>query len=319
METAAVTPTGRITPEDIGLWEDDQIEGLKRIVEFAHSQGQKIGVQIGHAGRKASTVAPWLSENDTAVEEAGGWPEDTVAPSAIAFADSYPHPTALTKEGIEEIKRAFADAAKRAVKAGFDVVEIHSAHGYLLHQFLSPVSNKRTDKYGGSFENRTRLTLEVVHLVRSALPNNMPLFVRVSGDDWLQNEPDVSESWTIDQTVKLASLLAQKGVDLIDVSSGGVHPKQKITRGPGYQSHFAKAVKAAVGNSAAVSAVGTITNGPFAEQLLQDGLDAVFIGRWFQKNPGLVWTFAEELGVEIHVAKQISWAFGGRAGGRSKT
>lgn len=319
METAAVTPTGRITPEDNGLWEDGQIGGLKRIVEFAHSQGQKIGIQIGHAGRKASTVAPWLSESATAVEEVGGWPEDTVAPSAIAFADSYPHPTALTKEGIEDIKRAFADAARRAVRAGFDVVEIHSAHGYLLHQFLSPVSNKRTDEYGGSFENRTRLTLEVVELVRSSLPQDMPLFVRVSGDDWLQHESDISESWTIDQTVKLASLLAQKGVDLIDVNSGGVHPNQKITRGPGYQSHFAKTVKAGVGNSAAVSAVGIITNGPFAEQLLQDGLDTVFIGRWFQKNPGLVWTFAEELGVEIHVAKQISWPFGGRAGGRTKT
>ncbi|KIV80126.1 hypothetical protein PV11_07647 [Exophiala sideris] len=318
VEATAVTPEGRITPEDSGLWEDGQMAPLKRIVEFAHSQNQKIGIQLGHAGRKASTVAPWLSLGDTAQKEANGWPDDTVAPSAIAFQSSFPHPNALTLEGIQRIKDGFVAAVKRAVEVGFDVIEIHNAHGYLLHEFLSPVSNKRTDQYGGSWENRTRLTREIVEATRAVIPESMPLFLRISADDWLkeQPEPEFAESWTIEDTVKLAPILADLGVDLLDVSSGGIHPKQHIHGGPGYQAPFSKAVKDKVGDSMLVTAVGSITSGHQAEDIAQSGVDGVFVGRYFQKNPGLVWTFAEELGTEIHIANQISWGFGGRAGGK---
>lgn len=177
-EASAVSPEGRITPEDAGIWNDEQVAAWKEITTFAHSQNQKIGIQIAHTGRKASTVAPWLSFHATAPEELDGWPNGVVAPSAITHSDGFPHPKELTKEGIQRIKNAFIDSAKRAVSAGFDVIEIHSAHGYLLHQFLSPISNHRTDEYGGSFENRTRFPLEVVDGVRAAIPADMPLFYR---------------------------------------------------------------------------------------------------------------------------------------------
>jgi 2,4-dienoyl-CoA reductase-like NADH-dependent reductase (Old Yellow Enzyme family) len=253
------------------------------------------------------------------LKEANGWPDDTVAPSAIAFADTYPHPNALTVEGIQRIKDGYVAAAKRAIEIGFDVIEIHNAHGYLLHEFLSPAANKRTDQYGGSFENRTRFTRETVEAVRAVIPKETPLFLRISADDWLKGQDEFPESWTVEDTVKLAPILADLGVDLLDVSSGGIHPSQKIKGGPGYQVPFAKAVKDAVGDKLNVTGVGSITNGPQAEKILsEEGLDATFVGRYFQKNPGLVWTFAEELGVEIHVANQISWGFGGRAGGKGK-
>lgn len=316
VEATAVQPEGRITPEDSGLWQDSQIEPLRRIVEFAHSQSQKIAIQLAHAGRKASTVAPWLSKGDTATEEVNGWPNNVYGPSALSFSEAYPDPKAMTGKDIMEFKKAFIASVKRAIKAGFDVIEIHNAHGYLLHEFLSPVSNKRTDKYGGSWENRVRLTLEVVEEVRAAIPKEMPLFLRISGTDWLDTQNDeFPESWTQADTVKLAPLLAEKGVDLLDVSSGGNHPSQKIVGGESYQAPFAKAVKEKVGDSLFVSTVGTITNGPQAQKLLEEGLDVAFVGRFFQKNPGLVWQFAEELDVEIEAANQIKWGFGGRAGG----
>lgn len=319
VEAASVTPQGRITPEDVGIWEDGHIEGLKRIVEFAHGQGQKMAIQLAHAGRKASTVAPWLSSGATAVKEVNGWPDDVWAPSAIPFSDAFPKPKELTKEGIREVKQAFVSAAKRAVKAGFDVVEIHNAHGYLLHEFLSPVSNKRTDEYGGSFENRTRLTLEVVDAVREVIPKDMPLFLRISGTDWLEGQKDeFPESWTGDQTAQLALILADRGVDLIDVSSAGVHPKQAIEKSEkAYQAGVAKYVKSKVGDKMLITAVGSINEGQQAQKLLDEGLDAVFSGRWFQKNPGLVWSMAEDLGVKITIANQITWAFGGRGGVKS--
>lgn len=178
VEATAVTPEGRISPEDVGLWSDEHTRAFFDIITFAHSQNQKIGIQLCHAGRKASTVAPWLSFHATATEELDGWPDEVVAPSAIQHSPGFPHPKELTLEGIERIKNAFVDAAKRAVEAGFDVIEIHGAHGYLLHQFVSPISNKRTDKYGGSFENRTRLSLEIVDAVRAVIPETMPLFYR---------------------------------------------------------------------------------------------------------------------------------------------
>ncbi|KZF23035.1 FMN-linked oxidoreductase [Xylona heveae TC161] len=319
MESTAVQREGRITPQDLGLWEDGQIEPLARIVDFAHSQDQKIGIQLSHAGRKASTVAPFLSGNATAVKEVGGWPDDVLAPSAIPFSDAYPHPKAMSKEQIDAFKTAFVLAAQRAVKAGFDVVEIHAAHGYLIHQFLSPISNKRTDEYGGSWENRTRLLLEIVDLVRAAIPQDSPLFVRISATDWFDDLKDeFPESWTLADSVRLAPILARQGVDFLDVSSGGVHPKQStsIKSGPGYQAPFALEIKKAVGDKMVVSAVGGIRTASLARDLLDQGIDVVMCGRWFQKNPGLVYAYADELGVEVKMANQIAWGFRGRGAGK---
>lgn len=322
VEATAVQPRGRITPEDSGLWTDAQIPGLKATVDFAHSQSQKIGIQLAHAGRKASTVAPWLSMGNTATHAVGGWPDDVWAPSAIPYNDKFPMPKEMTLSQIEELKRDFVSATRRAVVAGFDVIEIHAAHGYLFGEFMSPASNKRSDQYGGSFENRVRLTLEVVELVRETIPKDMPLFVRISATDWLE-EVEGLKSWTVEESVKLAGLLADRGVDLLDVSSGGNHPKQKIKGGPGYQAPFARRIKEKVGERLLVSTVGSITTGKLAQELLEGGegnvpLDVVMAGRMFQKNPGLVWAWAEELGVSIHVANQIGWGFGGRAAPRPK-
>ncbi|KAK8116616.1 uncharacterized protein PG998_004897 [Apiospora kogelbergensis] len=333
VEATAVQANGRITPQDVGLWEDGQIEPLKRIVEFAHGQSQKIAIQLAHAGRKATCVAPWLDMNAVATKEVGGWPDDVVAPSAIPWLEGVnPTPRALSVEEIAQFKKDFVAAAQRAVKAGFDVIEIHSAHGYLLHEFLSPVSNQRTDNYGGSFENRTRLLLETTEAVRAAIPEDMPLLVRISASDWFefseegselrtQYHPTPESSWTVAQSQKLAPLLAARGVDLLDISSGGAHPKAAapIKAGPGYQSHFSQTIKQSLGESTmAVSAVGGINNGALAEQLLQSGLDVVMAGRWFQKNPGLVYTLADELETDVKMANQIGWGFGGRGKARQK-
>jgi 2,4-dienoyl-CoA reductase-like NADH-dependent reductase (Old Yellow Enzyme family) len=311
VEATAVVAEGRITPEDSGLWQDSQIEPLRKIVEFAHSQNQKIGIQLGHAGRKASTVAPWLSMGDIAGKDLNGWPDNVYGPSAIAYNDKHAQPKEMTKEDIETFKKAFKDSIERALRAGFDFIEIHAAHGYLLSTFHSPASNHRTDDYGGSFENRTRLTIELVELARKTIPDTMPLFLRITATDWLE-ESDI-QGWTLDETVKLAEILAEKGVDLLDVSSGGVHEKQKIKGGPGYQVPFSKAVKDKVGDKMAVSAVGSITEGKQANGYLEDnGLDLILAGRMFQKNPGLVWAWADDLGVEGRWANQIRWGFGGR-------
>ena len=222
-----MTPEGRITPQDSGLWKDSQTAALKPIVEFAHSQGQKIGIQLGHAGRKASAVAPWISGSEASSKAVGGWPENVYAPTATAYSDRMCDPNAMSIQDIENFKKAWAAGVRRALEAGFDVIEIHNAHGYLLQEFLSPAVNNRTDLYGGTFENRIRLTLEVVDITRSLIPEGMPLFIRISGTDWLEEQKDM-ESWTIEQSVELAKRLIGK-VDLIDVSSGGAHPKQHIT------------------------------------------------------------------------------------------
>jgi 2,4-dienoyl-CoA reductase-like NADH-dependent reductase (Old Yellow Enzyme family) len=225
----------------------------------------------------------------------------------------------MTIDDIAGLKKAFAAAVRRAIKAGFDIIEVHSAHGYLLHEFLSPVVNNRTDGYGGSFENRIRLLLEIVDLTRAEMPVNMPLLVRVSATDWLEEVEEFKgkETWTLDQTVELAKILSQRGVDLLDVSSGGNHPNQKIKGGPGYQAPFAKAIKKAVGDAMAVGTVGSITSGVQANDLLEgkDGeqpLDLAIAGRMFQKNPGLVFAWADELGVQVQMPNQIRWGFGGR-------
>ena len=237
-------------------------------------------------------------------------------------------PKEMTLADIEELKKAWVSAVRRAIKAGFDVIEIHNAHGYLLHNFLSPASNQRTDAYGGSFENRIRLTLEIVDLTRKEMPDSMPLFLRLSASDWLDCNPEYKgDSWTVSDSVKLASVLTSHGVDLFDVSSAGNHPMQKITPGPGYQTPFAKAIKEAVGEKMLVGTVGTITSGNQAQAILtgkgegsmgEQELDLVVVGRMFQKNPALIWSWAEELGVEINVANQIRWGFGGRPGAPKK-
>lgn len=297
------------------MWQDSQIEPLKRIVDFAHSQNQKIAIQLAHAGRKASTVAPWLDSGAVAGKEVGGWPDKVYGPSAISWNENHAPVIAMSKKDIIDFKTAFHASIRRALQAGFDSIEIHNAHGYLLHSFLSPVSNQRTDEYGGNFENRTRLTREVVQMARSMIPHDMPLLLRISATDWLEEDTDL-DGWKLEDTVKLAPILADLGVDMLDVSSGGNHPKQHPHTGPGYQAPFAKAVKKAVGDKMHVATVGSITEGKQANDLLNDGLDMVVAGRMFQKNPALVWTWAEELGVEINVANQIRWGFGGRPGAK---
>ncbi|KAI0706069.1 hypothetical protein BC835DRAFT_1260735 [Cytidiella melzeri] len=315
VEASAVSPEGRITPEDAGIWNDEQVAAWKEITTFAHSQNQKIGIQIAHAGRKASTVAPWLSFHETATEELDGWPNDVVAPSAIVHSPGFPTPKELTKEGIQRIKHAFVEGAKRAINAGFDVIEIHGAHGYLLNSFKSPISNHRTDEYGGSFENRTRLSLEIVDGIRAAIPADTPLFYRISATDRLEEVFPNEPSWTLQDTIKFAEILAEHGVDLLDVSSSGNHPQQKLPSAgtPAYHTDLSAPIKAALGDKLVVAVVGGITDGKMAQDILdKDQADIIFVGRTFQKNPGTVWKFAEDLGVVITVAHQIGWAFFGR-------
>ncbi|KAM0475551.1 hypothetical protein ACHAPX_006873 [Trichoderma viride] len=326
VEATAVQANGRITPEDSGIWLDAHIDTLKKHVDFAHSQNAHIGIQLAHAGRKASTVAPWLSSGATATEEVGGWPDDVVSPSNEAFNEHYPKPRAMSLADIARFKHDFLSGVRRAIRAGFDVIELHFAHGYLVSSFLSPAVNKRTDQYGGSFENRARLALELVEATRMIMPKGMPLFVRISATDWLDTNPDWrgGPSWTIDESVKLAKLFAERGVDVLDVSSGGNHAQQKVIGGPGYQAPFAKKIKAAVQSSMLVSSVGSIKTGEVAQKLINGSedpddtpLDLIAAGRMFQKNPGLVWAWADDLEVSITIAHQIGWGFGGRASKKS--
>ncbi|KAK1230109.1 NADH-dependent flavin oxidoreductase [Marasmius sp. AFHP31] len=323
VEATAVQARGRITPEDAGIWSDDHIASWKEITTFAHSQNQRIGIQLAHAGRKASTVAPFINFSMIATKAVKGWPDDVVGPSSEPFSDTFPTPHALTIPEIKEIVQAFKDGAIRAIKAGFDTIQIHNAHGYLLQSFVSPHSNKRTDEYGGSFENRIRLSLEVVDAVREVIPADMPLFLRISATDWLEESLPNEPSWRNEDTIKFAHILADHGVDGIDISSGGNSTQQKIgTFGTHVQSLLAQKVKESFdavnqqvrgGGKALISAVGSINTGTFAEQCLQEKrCDFVSVGRHFQKNPGAVWQFAEDLDISIYVAKQIGWGFGGR-------
>lgn len=313
VESSSVLKRGRSTPEHAGIYKDSHIEPWRRVVNFAHSQGQQIIIQMGHAGWKAGTVAPWLARGQMAISKNGGWPAHLQAPSAIEFAPGFPVPNEMSLQDIEELKMAYATAVKRAMKAGFDGIELHAAHGYLMHSFYSPVSNKRTDQYGGSFENRTRLLLEVVDIVRRELPDNKVLFVRITGTDWLDYEGSpCPESWTLDDAIKLAHILTAHDVDLLDVSSGGISPHQRIGTDEDYQANLSLAIKRSVGDKIKVTAVGRITSGKQANRYIEAGLDAVFIGRLFQKNPGTVWAFAEELQTPIKMANQIEWGFASR-------
>src|SRR5438067_10899596 len=275
-EATAVLREGRISPQDLGIWEDAHIEMLGRIVRFVHEQGSIAGMQLAHAGRKASTSRPWEGHN-AVPEREGGWTK-VRAPSAIPFSETYPMPQALTRDGIREVIDGFAAAARRACQAGFRVVEIHAAHGYLIHEFLSPLSNRREDEYGGSFENRTRLCREIVSAVRSAWPKELPLFVRISATDWIDG------GWDIDQSMKLAGQLKQMGVDLIDCSSGGNVAHAKIPVGPGYQTAFSQKIRHEAG--VMTGAVGMITSPVQAEHIIRTGqADAVIIAREFLRDP----------------------------------
>jgi 2,4-dienoyl-CoA reductase-like NADH-dependent reductase (Old Yellow Enzyme family) len=289
-EATAVLPEGRITPNDLGLWKDEHIAPLKRIVEFIHGQGARAGVQLAHAGRKASKGRPWDGEPLLSPQE-GGW-DNVMAPSAEAFAEGYATPQELDAAGIAAVKQGFIAAAKRALAAGFDVLEVHGAHGYLLHEFLSPLSNHRQDVYGGSFENRIRLLVETVDAVRAVWPDDLPVFVRISATDWTEG------GWDVDQSVRLARVLKEHGVDLIDTSSGGNVANAKIATGPGYQVPFAAQIRREAG--IATGAVGQITEAAQAEAILAEGeADIVLLAREMLRDPYWPLHAADTLGADV--------------------
>ncbi len=293
-EATAVLPEGRITPADLGIWSDEHIEGLTRVARAIRDNGAIPGIQLAHAGRKASCARPWDGGRQLA-ESAGGWA--TVAPSAVPFREDERAPVALDEAGIREVISAFVAAARRARAAGFEIVEIHSAHGYLLNEFLSPLSNRRTDGYGGSFENRTRLLREVTAAVRAVWPAELPLFVRISATDWVEG------GWDADQSVALARELGALGVDLVDCSTGGLVPGAKIPDGPGYQVPFAARVRNEAG--IATGAVGRITRPEQAEEILASGhADIVLLAREMLRDPYWPIHAAQALGVPAPLPKQ---------------
>lgn len=303
-EAAAVLPEGRITPNDLGIWKDEHIAMLRRIVEFLHTQGAHAGMQLAHAGRKASMSRPWEGAHLLLPEE-NGW-SNIAAPSAVPFDDRSGKPHELDAAGIVQVKDAFAAAARRGLAAGFDVVEIHAAHGYLLHEFLSPLSNKRTDNYGGSFENRIRMLVETVDAVRSVWPSELPFFVRISATDW------TAGGWDVDDAVALARVLKQHGVDLVDVSSGGNVGGATIPTGPGYQAPFAERIRREA--EVATGTVGQITAPAQADQLIRNGqADLVFLAREMLRDPYWPLHAADQLGAEITWPPQYL-----RAASRSK-
>ncbi|MBA2698660.1 MAG: NADH:flavin oxidoreductase/NADH oxidase [Nocardioidaceae bacterium] len=297
-EATAVSATGRISPADTGIWNDEQAAAWRRITDFVRSQGTVAGIQLAHAGRKASTAPPWTGGGYVAPAD-GGW-ERTVAASAEAFAE-LPVPTALSLDKIGEVVATFRDAARRARDAGFEVVEIHAAHGYLLHTFLSPLANKREDEYGGGFDNRIRLVLEVVDAVREVWPDDAPLLVRLSATDW------VDGGWDGDDTVTLAKHLGEHGVDLVDCSSGGAVPGASIPTGPGYQVPFAARVRREAGIPA--GAVGMITDPEQAEQIVATGdADVVLLARALLRNPHWPLHAAHQLGADVRWPPQYDRA-----------
>ncbi|MDQ6762037.1 MAG: NADPH dehydrogenase NamA [Bacteroidota bacterium] len=288
-EATAVSPEGRITPDDLGIWKDEHVEFLKRITTFVSKNGAVPGIQLAHAGRKASHFSPWkggkaLSENE------GAW--ETLAPSALAFKEGEPLPKEMSKDDIHKLIKDFSDATKRAMAAGFKVIEIHAAHGYLINEFLSPLSNKRTDEYGGSFENRIRILLDIVAAIREVIKEATPLFVRISASDW------VSGGWSGDDSVALANVLKAKSVDLIDCSSGGVSHEQKIPVKPLYQVPFSEKIKIETGML--TGAVGLITTAEEAENILQNKqADLIIMARQFLREPYFPLHAASDLNVDV--------------------
>ena len=298
-EATAVEARGRISPQDLGIWKDEHIEMLSRIARFAAQQGAVAGIQLAHAGRKASTARPWEG-GLLVLPMQGGW--TPVAPSGLAFKDTDPAPEALTATGIREVVSAFAAAAKRALAAEFRVIEIHAAHGYLLHEFLSSLSNRRTDEYGGSFENRIRACCEVVSAVRAVWPERNPLFVRISATDWAEG------GWDIDQSVALAARLKTLGADLIDCSSGGLVPYAKVPVGAGYQVPFAVRIRREA--AIATGAVGLITEPAQADEIVRTGkADLVLLAREFLRDPYWPLHAARRLGEKARGPAQYLRAF----------
>lgn len=288
-EATGVVPEGRITPGCPGLWNDAQEEAFAKVVDFVHRQSPaKIGIQLAHAGRKASTLPPWQGSGPAQGDEA--W--ETVGPSALPYLDTWPTPREMDAQAIADLIAAFADSARRAVRAGFDLIQIHAAHGYLLHQFMSPLSNQRTDAYGGSLENRLRLTLEVFRAVRAAVPEDYPVILRLSATDWVEG------GWHVDEAVALSTALREAGCDMIDVSSGGLDHRQKIVTGPGYQVGFSGRIRAE--SAIPTMAVGQITEAVQAETILAaDQADMISIARGMLWDPHWAWRAALALGEQI--------------------
>ncbi|KAI9468998.1 MAG: hypothetical protein EXX96DRAFT_532758 [Benjaminiella poitrasii] len=310
VEATAVEPRGRLSRDDLGLWSDDQIAPLKRVADFIKSQGSVPAIQIAHGGRKANMASLWTEGGYRLhSEQEGGWPNDIVGPSDLSFDDNHGKPKALSVTELKELAQKWADAAVRADKAGFQVLEIHSAHGYLLHNFLSANSNKRTDQYGGSLENRLRFPLEVVQAVRTVWPEHKPLWVRFSGTDF--KTPDVlgrdETGWDIYQAIEYAKALKKIGVDVIDVSAGGNIPVENYPVGPLYQVPLAEAVKREAG--IATGAVGIITEPKDAEAILKEGkADYVLLGREYLRSTNWVYRAAQELGVPVQWPNQYARA-----------
>jgi 2,4-dienoyl-CoA reductase-like NADH-dependent reductase (Old Yellow Enzyme family) len=299
-EAAAVVPEGRISPADLGVWQDGHAEPLARVFRFIEGQGAVPGIQLAHAGRKASTAAPWSGGGPVGPDQ-GGW-EDIMGPSALPFADGYATPGVLDQSGIDRVIAAFAAAAGRMRDAGARIVEVHAAHGYLLHQFLSPLSNRRDDRYGGSFDNRTRLVKEVVAAVRSVWPERLPLYLRISATDW------VDGGWDLEQSVALSREVKLLGVDLIDCSSGGAVPNAVIPVGPGFQVPFAERIRAAAG--IATGAVGMITQAAQAQEIILRGrADLVLMAREFLRRPQWPLHAAGELGAKPPLPPQYERGF----------
>ena len=289
-EATAVLPEGRISPQDLGIWKDEHVVMLSRIVNFIESQGSIAGMQLAHAGFKASTYSPWIGGGP--VEESdGGW-RPIHSASAVAFKEGWIVPEELDRNGIERVIEAFVEATKRALAAGFKIIELHAAHGYLIHEFLSPLTNKRTDAYGGSFDNRTRFARELVEAVRKVWPENLPLFMRISATDWIEG------GWTPEESVELAKMVHALGVDLIDCSTGGISPNAKIPMGPGYQVPFSAKVKREA--RIPTGTVGLINEAKQAEEVLQSGdADLILMARQFLRDPYVPLHAAKELGGEI--------------------
>ena len=305
-EGTAVSPTGRTTPYDLGIWTDTQLPAFQRITTLLTTLGTVPGIQLSHSGRKGSTDRQWLGGKPLSPER-GGW--QVVGPSAIAVGEGHPVPAELTLNQIDHIVDEFAAAARRAAAAGFKVVELLAGHGYLIHQFLSPLSNHRTDSYGGPFDNRARFAVRVVDAVRAVWPDDLPLFVRVSATDWVTENPeDVREGWTVDDTVRLGRVLRDHGVDLLNVSSGGLVPDAKITIGPGYQVPFAARVKAEA--AMAVAAVGMITEPDQAARIIANSeADAILMGRELLRHPSWPLDAAKALDGEVRVPPQYQRAY----------
>ena len=288
-EATAVSPEGRISPDDAGIWNDEQVNAYKRITSFIKSQNSIPGIQLAHAGRKASTYSPWKGKGKVP-NESGGW--QTLAPSPVPFADNFPEPKEMSEEDIKLVINQFNQAAMRSIGAGFEVIELHFAHGYLAHEFLSPLSNQRADKYGGSIENRCRFAIEIAKSVRETIPDGMPLFARISSIDWIEG------GWDINQSVQLAKWLKDAGVDLIDCSSGGNIPYAKIPLAPGYQIPFSEKIKKETG--VLTGGVGLITTAEQAEEIISSGkADIVLLARQMLREPYFALHAAKKLNVEL--------------------